>query len=146
MFSSWLCQWGMYISSWTVDKYKAMRRTAILAGSILLAPVLIELILKSVRSGTGFGLFSPVTALILAGDLKYRTAQFPYWICLGIAHCLGWIALLGATLNLRYTGRTAIYLEVEPSSPDINQPSGKGWLRPARNWRRWNGWCEASVV
>jgi len=123
---------GIYSSSCVAERLKATRKAALWLVSIIFLPVLAHGVMLSHNPTAPLvAAFSPLRAVIEAGDSHYRALHWPYWIGLGIVQAVGWAFLIGAGARMQMMVREEPQPRKKPPLPREvplhSIPSRSGW-------------------
>ena len=96
---------GLLASAGGREWAKSAQSALVLVASLVLVPLLLELLFWGAPARTGVGLLSPLGTLFVAEDVFYRASPTAYWTSLLLVLGVGWVLLLGAGLRLRRAWR-----------------------------------------
>ena len=132
---------GIYSSSCVAERLNATRKANLWLASIIFLPVLAQLLCFHSGLAPLVGGFSPLRAVIEAGDGHYRASHWPFWTGLGIVQAIGWAFLLGAGARMQLMVREEPKPRKEPpvlqEFPLRSISSRSGWraaIYPPVEW------------
>jgi ABC-type transport system involved in multi-copper enzyme maturation permease subunit len=109
---------GLWASSRPLAWQKITRNALLVVLLFALVPYLLEAPFggRSVTSPRTISLLSPLTAIVIAGDLSYKASPAPFWISLAVVNGLSWLLLVAAVFRLERSVRETHAEVVAPVS------------------------------
>lgn len=92
---------GLCASAAQRERFRASRTAVLLVGLVVIVPFLVFVVARHTLPYY-FGLLSPLSCTVVAGETYYAGASHPFWFSIVVIELLAWTLLVVAGLRLRH--------------------------------------------